>query len=190
MGTPDHMKLLWLLFHFQFLWMFSLSIFRVVFFVFFFHPQQIIYTFTHQLSIFYPSVVSISFDMMIWLFRVDLAFLRCIPLFAIDVIPLYHHSGTYHITSQVHLAQSLATLGQSMICPPRTNIVGPLTYAIIIFFIVYELGVQCSPRRKFWPGGVVPGLNNHQGRHLLRPFHHNDYILHSVEDLHTDLQFT
>ena len=61
-----------------------------------------------------------------------------------------------------------------MKCPPRTNIVGPLTYAIIIFFIVYEMGFYPA-RGKLRPRGLVPGLNNHQGRHLLHPFNHNDY---------------
>ena len=98
-------------------------------------------SYSHANALFSPLTLSISFDMMIRLFRVDLAFLRCIPQFVIDVIPLYHHSGVYYISTQVHLAQSLATLGQSMKYPPRTNVVGPLTYAIIIFFIVYELGV-------------------------------------------------
>ena len=161
--------------------------FQSCLFCFFFHPQQIIYTFTHQLSIFYPSVVSISFDMMIWLFRVDLAFLRCIPQFVIDVIPLYLHSGTYHITSQVHLAQSWATLNQSMKCPTRTNVVGPLTYAIIIFFIIFELSVHpdesCNHRVWFLVLTIIEDTT------YITLFN-TMTIPHWVEALHTDQQCT
>ena len=169
------------MFHFHFLWMFSLSLSRVVFFATF-HPSRS-FSLSHTISLFFtPQGVSISFDMMIRLFRVDLAFLRCIPLFAIDVIPLYHHSGTYHITSQVHLAQSWDTLNQSMKCPTRTNVVGPLTYAII-----FELSVHpdesCNHRVWFLVLTIIKDTT------YITLFN-TMTIPHWVEDLHTDQQCT
>ena len=114
-------------FHLHFLWIFSLPLSRVFFFAIFHHSRS--FSLSHTISFFHTSG---CFD----LFWHDDTIVQGGPRFSpmhspvryrrfSPISPLryisYLHSVTYCITSQVNLAQSLASLNQSMKRPPRTT---------------------------------------------------------------------
>ena len=178
--------LLWLLFHFYFLWMFPLSLSCLVFFAIF-HPSRS-FSLSHTNSLFFtPQGVSISSDLMSDDMIVQggprfspmhspVRYRRYSPISPLRYIS-YHLSGTFSaIMSYIRSGNEVST--QNKCCWPSD---------LRHHHLFHHLQIGCSPRRKLQPRGVVPGLNNHQGHHLHHPFQHNDYSpFIALEDLHPD----
>ena len=130
----------------------------------YFSPQQIIFTFTHQLYIFHPSGCFNLFwhdDTIVQggprfsPMHSPVRYRRYSPISPLRYIS-YHLSGTFSaIMSYVRSVNEVST--QNKCCWPSD---------LRHHHLFHHLRIGCSPRRKLRPRGVVPGLNNHQGHHL------------------------